>query len=173
MLGGNVVFRKMKDGSIIMANAPKPRKGNSEAQQESIDRFSYAVKYAKHQMTIPERKDLYKKGINNKHTSAHAVARQDLLNPPEIIDISAADYRGVPGDMIRVWATDDFRVATVTVSIFAADSSTVETGLAIPRGKKGLWRFTTTEKNPNVEGCTVKVTVKDFAENTVVGTVEL
>lgn len=172
-LGDNVVFRKLKNGKILMVNKPKRRKGNSELQQKAIDHFKEAMDYATAQMKDPERKALYEKGINDDQTSAHAVAKNDWFNAPVIKDITADNYTGAPGEMIRVWATDDFRVESVTVAIFGADGSVVETGSAVLRGKKGLWRMTTTIQNPQVDGTIVGVEVKDYAGNSAVGTMEL
>jgi len=110
-------------------------------------------------------KELYATGITHKKFSAHHVAVSDFLNAPEIHEIDAKDYHGNPGDIIRVRATDDFKVTSVKVIITDADGKVIETGEAMSRGKKGLWRMAATMLHANVTGAVIKVEANDVAGN--------
>jgi hypothetical protein len=172
MLGGNFVYKQWR-GRIIMANKPAKRKGNSARQQQQVDRFREAIDYAKQQMANPERKALYEKGINDRKFSANAVALSDRLHAPKIHEIGAMNYSGEPGEIIRIRATDDFMVASVSVTITGGDNQVVEAGEARPRGKRGLWRMTTTVRNTHVPGTVIAVEAKDMAGNETLSTLTI
>ena len=166
MLGKNFVYRQW-NGRTIMANKPKKRGKLSEKQLAQVTRFQYAAEYARERTKSPEYKHLYQRGVDPKKDmfSAYAVALRDFLNPPKVSDVDAKDYTGEAGQIIRVRATDDFMVKSVTVTITSAENKVIETGEAIARGKKGLWRMTTTVRNANVRGTVIMVVAKDLAGN--------
>jgi hypothetical protein len=93
------------------------------------------------------------------------VAVSDYLHAPKIHEIQAENYSGEPGEIIRIRATDDFMVASVSVTITGGDNHVIEEGEAQPRGKRGLWRMTTTVRNTNVPGTVITVVAKDMAGN--------
>lgn len=163
-IGDNVVLKKLGDTQYL-ANKGGKRKKSSEKQLVQMDRFSLAIWYANRQIVKPERRALYEKGIDGKKRHAHAVAMSDYLNVPVIHGLDVNDYHGEPGGMIRVRATDDFRVATVSVTIKGPDGQVIEAGMATPRGKRGLWRMATTARNSNLAGSVVEVVATDYASN--------
>lgn len=166
MLGNNIVYRQ-RNGETIVANRPKKRKGLSAKQQLTVDRFRTATIYAKRCMKRTEYKALYARGIDDKKLSAYAVALSDHLNPPTIQEIDVKDYHGRAGEIIRVRATDDFKVVSVKVRITDAGNNLIEEGDAQARGKRGLWRMITTVGNTNATGLTITATARDVAENAV------
>lgn len=168
MLGNNFVYRRLAGDRLCMANRPKKRKGGLSARQDVVvDRFSDATYYAKNKTAIPEFKALYRKGINKNEgiNSAYNVAINDYLKPPQIAGIDAKDYTGEAGQLIRVRATDDFMVESVTVIIVSAEDEVIEQGEAVARGKKGLWRYATTVRNVNLKGRYVVAIAKDMPGN--------
>lgn len=167
MIGNNFVIRQMKD-RIIIANKPCKRKRTSEKQLQQNTRFRYANEYAKRAMAVPALKALYAKGIGGTKRTAHQVAVGDFLKAPVVHEIEVKDYTGVPGELIRVRATDDFRVASVSITITAADGRVIEKGVATPRGKRGLWRMSTSVRNPDARGTVIEVVAKDYAGNETV-----
>lgn len=161
---GGVVYKRWR-GRTIMANRPRKRKKSTEKQKDQQDNFRMAVRFAKQACAIPEYKAIYAKGINDQKHSANAVALSDFLNSPEIRDIDVLTYSGAPGELIRVRAFDDFKVKAVSITITSADGTLIEKGEALPRGKRGLWRMTTTVRNTNAPGTVFSVVAKDFAGN--------
>lgn len=161
MIGDNFVI-KNGPTTQYMANKPTRRKKSSEAQLLQNRRLSMANKYGKEQIKNGERKALYEKGTK---FSAYHSAVSDFLVPPVIASIEADAYTGQPGEIIRIRATDDFRVATVTVSLERTDGTVIEKGNAVPRGKRGLWRMPTTTRNEVVKGTVINVEATDHAGN--------
>ncbi|MGC3942989.1 MAG: hypothetical protein QM762_00385 [Chryseolinea sp.] len=166
-LGNNFCYRQLPNGQTLMANKPSKREKLSDKQEIVVNRFSLATYYAKMKTAIPEFKALYKTGINKQELilSAYNVAIQDFLNVPTIEDVDVKDYTGQPGQLIRVRAFDDFKVTSVTVTITDINNVVIETGEAIARGKKGLWRYTTTVNIPNVRGTQIWASAKDLPGN--------
>jgi hypothetical protein len=169
MVGKNFVVKRTPRGGV-MSNKPKKRKKNSPLQEAQVSRFTYGIQYSREARKRPGMKELYATGITLKKFSAHHVAVSDFLNAPEIHEVDAKDYHGNPGDIIRVRATDDFKVTSVKVIIMDADGKVIETGEAIPRGRKGLWRMTATLQHTNVAGAVIKVEANDVAGNTTKAT---
>ena len=157
-----------------MANMPKKRKGSSEKQKDQQTRFKNAVTFAKRATAHPQWKAMYENGINEKENkfSANAVALSDYLNPPEIGEINVLNYTGAPGELLRIRAWDDFKVATVHVTI-SRDNVIIEKGKAQPRGKKGLWRMMTTVRNESAPGTVITVVANDMAGNSTKKTVTI
>jgi hypothetical protein len=111
---------------------------------------------------------LYRKGITANKRSAHAVAASDFFHPPTIHYIKAPDYNGAIGAVMTIKATDDFRVASVAVTITNGHGVLLETGTATPyRLKPFIWKYKTTVINTAMRGTVVNVTAKDYAENKV------
>ena len=166
MLGNNFVYRQVH-GRTIMANRPKKREKLSEKQLAQTDRFSNAAYYATKQTEKPQYKTLYQRGIDLKKgiLSAYAVALRDFLNAPKIEQLDVKDYTGEPGQFIRVRATDDFMVSSVSITITNAENQVIEKGEAIARGKKGLWRMMTMVRNTQVKGTVITVVAKDLPGN--------
>ena len=162
-LGRTVVYKQWR-GRVVMANLPKKRKSSSEKQKDQQMRFHYAVKFAKRATANPQWKAMYEKGIGGNKFSANAVALSDFLNPPKIEEINVMNYTGAPGEIIRVRAWDDFKVASVTITIMR-DNTVIEKGKAQPRGKKGLWRMATSVRNASAPGTVFEVVAKDMAGN--------
>jgi hypothetical protein len=169
MVGKNFVVKRTPRGGV-MSNKPKKRKKNSPLQDQQVSRFTYGIQYSRECRKLPRMKELYATGITLKKFSAHHVAVSDFLHAPEIHEIDVKDYHGNPGDIIRVRATDDFKVTSVKVIITDADGNVIETGEAMPRGRKGLWRMAATVPHENVAGIVIKVEAKDVAGNTTKAT---
>ncbi|MEJ1239364.1 hypothetical protein WBG78_14605 [Chryseolinea sp. T2] len=170
-IGKTLVVKTLVDGSQVLANTPAKRKKHSAKQVEHLDRFKDAKWFAniwlvKH----PEIKAMYQQRAKGTIRNWHNLAIGDHMNPPEIHEIHIERYTGEPGEIIRVRATDDFKVASVKVTITAADGRKIETGEAQPRGKKGLWRFFTTVKNQEPQGTVITAMAFDLARNDVTAT---
>ena len=168
MLGQNFVYRRLPNGETLMANKPSQREGLSEEQKVVVNRFSDATYYAKKITKKTEFKELYKRGINKEKLilSAYNVAIKDFLNLPVVEAIDVKDYSGEPGQLIRARATDDFKVMSVSIVITDSNNQVIEKGEAIARGKRGLWRYTTTVRNLNLEGTVITVEAKDVPGHT-------
>ena len=164
-IGKTLVVKTLADGTQVIANTPAKRKKHSVKQVKHLGRFQDAKFFAKRVATKSDVKALYESRAKGTLKNWYNLAIGDKMNPPEIHEIHIGRYTGEPGEVIRIRATDDFKVASVSVEISTPDHKLVETGEAQPRGKKGLWRFFTTLKNPQPQGTVISVTAVDIPRN--------
>lgn len=169
-IGNTVVIKNLADGSQVVSNMPLKRKHHSVLQEQHLDRFQGAKSYAKRIGKKPELKELYERRALGTTRNWHNLAVGDCMNAPEIKEIHVENYMGEPGEIIRVRVTDDFKVASVEVTITDGQNQEIEKGLAQPRGKRGLWRFFTTIRNLQPKGTVIRVVAMDLAKNKATAT---
>ncbi|WPV64473.1 hypothetical protein [Chitinophaga sp. LS1] len=127
-----------------------------------------AVGYATGAMADPEKKALYQAGADGSRTaSAYNLAVKDAINPPEMKELKALNYKGEIGDKLPLHVKDVVEVASVEVSIVIADGTLVETGQTV-KFYKFCWQYTTTAANHAVNGSKVNVVATDLADNETV-----
>ncbi len=91
---------------------------------------------------------------------------QDALTPPVIERVDLSGYAGRAGDIIRVWATDDFMLMGVSVEIQDGHNNSVETGVAdIPEFEGGPWCYRATSTITDNQLVEISVLVVDVAVN--------
>ncbi|MEJ1237918.1 hypothetical protein WBG78_07315 [Chryseolinea sp. T2] len=169
-LGNTIVFRQGPTGPI-MANVPKKATSVHEKQIVVRERFLDAVQYANRQMLKDDVKAMYATGISKKKPSAYQVAVSDYLGAPKIKQIEADAYRGDPGKTIYVYASDDFRVASVAVVITSAAGEEIERGEAVlSTDLRDVWIYTTTASVSAFAGTVVSATAKDIPGNATLRT---
>ena len=159
-LGKQLVFRQVGERTIV-ASLPGPWvKPFTEPQQVHHQQFKEAIKYAKSVIADPEKKAGYKAAAIN-GMSAFNFAVSDYMNLPVILELDLSGYTGEIGSSIRIKAIDNFKVVSVSVSIFKADDTLVETGQAI-RSSNGLdWFYTSAYQNTEMKGGKIVATVTD------------
>lgn len=162
---GNMLVFSQQNGKTIVRKMPKKRKSISPQQQQQAKRFQEAIIYAKNAVKNPAKKALYateaKQGV-----SAYNVAVADLLHAPQIEKIDLSNYFGKIGDKIIVKVTDDFKVASVVVTITNADGSLVEEGNALIDDEQETdWIFTATKTNADLNGDKITIHAYDLADN--------
>lgn len=163
-IGKNFVIKTLVDGSQVLANMPTKRKKTSPKQKENEDRLTYANHYAAAQMAKPAIAEQYSRRAKGTTRNGFNLAVKDFSHAPEIHSIEAEEYDGNPGSIIRIRATDDFKVISVTVTI-TVGKTVIEKGQATPRGKRGLWRYTTTVKNARFKGSVITAEARDMPGN--------
>lgn len=106
------------------------RRKDSPAQRAQKLAFSEASAYADAHQTDP----IYiakAKGRKGKERQPYNVAMADWFHPPAILRIDLGGWRGAAGELIRILAVDDVRVAQVRVEIQDGAGALVEAGEAI------------------------------------------
>lgn len=167
-LGDLIVFRN-RNGKTIVANKPGSRTGElSEAQKEHQKHFQEATIYGKAALTDPATKAGYAAAASNGET-AYNVAVADFFHAPNIDEINVSNYTGKIGDAIKVKATDDFKVAEVSVAIYNADGSEVEHGLAVQSANGVEWVYTATADNASLDSDKIIVSVSDLPGHLTAG----
>ncbi len=97
---------------------------------ECWESFQEALAYAREARHLQE----YRQVARQRRASPMQVATADFLHAPEIHHIDLADYRGRPGDQIRIYASDDVTVTRVGVLIVDAANHLIEMGMARHEG---------------------------------------
>lgn len=89
----------------------------------------------------------------------------DFFHAPDIKDVDLSKYVGKIGETITIQATDNFKVTEVSVSIFNADGTEVEHGLAILSANGIDWVFTATAQNASLNGDRIVIRASDLPGN--------
>ncbi|HEY4787282.1 MAG TPA: hypothetical protein VIH57_14585 [Bacteroidales bacterium] len=163
-VGDLLVFR-MKGNKTYVSTAPEDKERvPSVAQKAQTKRFQEAIIYGKGVIADPTLKNAYQLSANGNQT-AFNVAVADFLHAPQIDEVDVSKYTGKAGDIIRVRATDDFKVAQVQISIYNSDNTLVEEGLAKQQTNPLDWVYTITVNNPETQGDKIVIRASDLPGN--------
>ena len=163
-LGKELVFREW-EGKTVVAKAPKSRTGKpTPAQEQNQENFLLASRYAKTILQDPAMAEGYAAALRPRQ-NVYSRALEDFVNPPKVTVINTRSYAGVAGDTIIIRATDDFRVASVLVEIYAADGSLLEKGNATQNANGVDYTYTATKANPQLAGTRIKAIAIDVPAN--------
>ncbi len=157
------VYRQVKDQTVVARRPVPSERDPSPRQLARRERFDQARLYAKTVLADPNRRRVYEALAAQCNRRADRILMADYLTPPaiELIDVSA--YRGQPGDVIQILATDDIEVVAVKVTIRRASGEVVEQGITTK--EHGLWRYPATAPVAAGENVTVLATARDRPGN--------
>jgi len=166
---GNLVFRRRKsDDKVFVSRQPAAFEGEpTDAQKAVQSKFQQAIIYGKTAVADPTVKALYEQK-KSAGQSAFNVAVADFFNAPNIQEIDVTAYTGQIESTIRIRATDDFTVESVSVHIVNGEGSLVEDGNAILQPNGVDWLFTATKLNESLVGDKITVTASDIPHNNTV-----
>lgn len=146
---GNLIFRKLKDGTIVVSAAPpkkdrrqkeRARKKRSPAQKAQNDHFTEASVYGKAAQFDPVYQELAAAAPSK---TAYNFAVSDWCHAPEIHRLE--QKKG----LIRVRATDNVLVTRVRISVLDGEGRIVESGEAIKR-RGNWWEYATQAQGPAI-----------------------
>jgi hypothetical protein len=162
---GRLVFVHEGD-SVFVRQAPAPRKEPfSAAQMAGISKFRLATLWAKALLRDPVMKAAYAR-VCHGHLSPFNMAVRDYLTPPVLHHVDLAGYTGKVGDVIRIRATDDFRVVQVPVEIRTVAGDLVEAGVADRSSDvNGEWLYSVQVTVPAGTTLTIEVAALDLPGN--------
>jgi hypothetical protein len=131
---GGLVFRQQGDGSpAVIAAAPMPQNRKPHPREAANQQgFREAAAFGNYVMRDRELRPRYAARKTPKLRSAYHVALADARNPPRVEAYVAPVLPLVPGQPIRIQATDDFEVTRVWVQLEAPDGTLLEEGEAVP-----------------------------------------
>lgn len=168
MIGRTLVFRRVGNETLV-SSAPSTGREPSPEQQTQRNRFRKAASYAKAQMTSSLMKRAYAQSVKGRNMlTAYNAAVMDYMISPEITEIDLAHYAGHTNDAIRIKAIDDFRVASVTVTISDASGVLIESGSAVMQVNGLEWVYTVSVNVSTLAGEKITVTATDLPGNTTV-----
>ncbi|MDY3315925.1 hypothetical protein PG593_08570 [Riemerella anatipestifer] len=161
---GDLLVFSQRNGKTIVSKVPTKTAKQSDKQKEQTKKFQMAVLYAKNSLQNPSDKQEYELAASKEAgLSGYNIAVADLLNAPKIEKIDLTNYKGKKGDTIKVVATDDFKVVSVSVEIQNSDGSLVEQGEAVEQGLE--WVYTATVDNPELSGDKIIIRATDKPDN--------
>jgi hypothetical protein len=145
MFARQVVF-KTRLGTRYAAGPPRVNKKRKPTpNQVRVQRkMKVCNKYAFFAITDANVKQAYAAAATGGQTAVN-VAFKDAWHPPVVHSIIANAYRGNPGDFIFVQASDDFKVASVKVSIVDNAGALIESGEAVLQN--ALWMYAATVRH--------------------------
>ena len=167
MMGG-IVFRCRGDKSIMSKRPDCSRVVKTKAQKANMKRFAAATVYGKKVLSDPMLREKYEKK-KKMYQSIWNAAISDFMSRPKIQTIDVKDYKGLPGNEIRISARDRFKFEAVIVTILNILGQVIESGRAVanPLSDGMEWVYKTTVMNPSYKGSKIVVRVGDLPGNVV------
>ena len=165
-MGKQYVYKQRGDNTH-MAKMPRINKNlvATERQVKVRDLFAEGALYAQGVVSSPELKKEYAKKAPAGKT-AYNMAFRDFLKAPVVKSIDASKYNGTPGTPIVIKAKDDFRVASVMVSIHSATGTLIEQGEATLNPiNRNQWIYSTVQSNTSITGSIISATARDLPGN--------
>jgi len=165
---GNAVLR-WRGGKSILSKMPDcSRVVKTKAQKANMKRFAAATIYAKKVLGDPMLREKYEKK-KKMYQSIWNAAISDFMLKPKVDAIDVKDYKGLPGNEIRISTPDKFKLVTVIVTILNILGHVIESGRAsaMPSSGDMEWVYKTTVMNPSYKGSKVVVRVVDLVGNVV------
>ena len=163
---------KKRNGKIYLANKPRIRKDRVPTRNQRLvqEKSKRCTLYAQRANKDEETRRKYK-AMAEEHQTAYNVAFRDAYHTPEVNSIITEGYKGNAGDIIVVEATDDFKVAGLTVEIRDPGDKLIERGGAGINTGELNWIYTVKCQNDKLAGTSIKVTAIDLPGNE--GTMEI
>jgi hypothetical protein len=164
MFGKQVIYKERKGRPYVAAppNVNENRKPTA-GQRRSQMNFSECTAYAKHAIQDAATKSAYQAAAQP-WQSAYNKAHQDAHYMPEVKSIHFQGYKGQAGNLIYINAVDDFRVASVTVTICDSAGIMVEQGAA-DRINDTAWMYLAITSHEQVTGFSIKAEAVDLPGN--------
>lgn len=164
-IGKTLVIRQTRHG-IVLANRPSKPKRTHEVQKRTREKFTNAARYANEQMRNWETRSMYQSAVKNKLQSAYQVAVTDYLRSPIVHSIDTSEYNGAAGHEITVFASDDFRVASIDLIIRDDMHQIMEQGVATRmKALRNEWVYVTTNELAVASGYTIEARARDIPGN--------
>jgi hypothetical protein len=165
---GDVVLRWCRGKSIMSKRPDCSRVVKSKAQKANMKRFAAATLYGKMVLTDPKKCEYYRKK-KKMYQSIWNAAISDFMSKPKVQTIDLKDYKGLPGNEIRISARDRFKFEAVIVTILNILGQIIESGPAFARSSSEYmeWVYKTTVMNPSYKDSKVVVRVVDLVGNVV------
>jgi hypothetical protein len=154
---GDLVFKRYGDRVILASKPDLTGREPSPAQAAHQERFKQAALYGRMMLADPETKALYETAAKSNGQPVFSLIVADFFNAPSINEVDVSRYSGAAGDVIAVWASDDFAVVEVQVSLSDDEGNLLENGSAVETVAGGWWHYTAATLVP--VGTVVRITV--------------
>jgi hypothetical protein len=164
-IGKQLTFRQIGGQTFVSNYQKAPAVAATEKKLAAQARFGIATAYARRAVKDPELKVLYQALVKGGQR-AFNIAMRDSLNAPVVESILAENYHGHVSDQITVQATDDFKVASVVVSIYNQSGDLIEEGNAtVQKDEEMKWLYKVQQENPGLAGSRIIAVATDLPGN--------
>lgn len=153
------------DGQNLARRMPEANAERTESQDANSHRFKAAGIYARAATADPLLKAAYEAACVG-HQNARNLAIRDAMRPPVIQELHLEGYTGKPAELLRVKATDDFRVKTVLLTIRDPQGNLIEEGPAEWNRETDEWLYLTRVAVASGQTVSVAALAKDHPGNT-------
>lgn len=169
---GDLVVRQRGQQTLVQLRSRQPDQQNPSADQGvQRDRFKQAAQYAAKMLADPLVQEHYRQLGTQRRTPPNALLISNFLTPPSVDKVDTSAYHGRAGDLVRVLATDDIEVVSVSVTIRNAAGETIESGAA--QKDHGVWSYTATLTVPGRQGLVIEAVARDRPANCAMKSVPL
>jgi hypothetical protein len=162
---GKLIFHKKSHRVVAYVAPAAGQTATTAGQLAERTLFQDAHKYAKAVQQQPEVWAKYQAEATRCHSSPVELAIADYMQGPVIQDVYLHQYRGQPGDPIRILASDGFRVAGVQVTITNGAGEAVESGPAVYKPGTADWLYKAIIVNPALPGSRIRIQAQDLPGN--------
>jgi hypothetical protein len=163
---GDLVFARFKNGKVIVRRRPVRKAEKQPGEKANQQSFIKAVAYAKAVWNSqPELQAKYQAAAQQQGRQGFHLAKADFRLPPKVGEVDLSGYRGSPGDLIRVIATDDFAVKEVLLVLRHLNGALIEQGAAMP--DHGIWSYQAQTQVPAGETISVEAIAVDYPGHAV------
>jgi hypothetical protein len=166
---GDMLFRHQFDQEYVGKMPDFSGVVPTENQIAQQDKFRLATVYGKAVMANATTKAEYAAAGKSRQVPAFALAVADFLNPPVVDEIDLSGYTGKIGDKISIRASDDYKVASVSVAIRDQGGAVLESGATVKQ-TDGSWQYTATSALAEGQAVSIEVSAKDAPGHTTTRT---
>ncbi|MFA0961141.1 hypothetical protein AB9P05_05015 [Roseivirga sp. BDSF3-8] len=167
MVRNAIVYRQRAGRTIVSARPAKSSKPLSDKQKAHHRRFKRATGYAKSVGSDERMYALYKAGAHG-FNSWQNVAVKDYMHAPVVDDVFVSEVKDGRPACIRVYAHDDFHVASLSITLRDAEGVVLEGGEASTVIVNGVYEYRLTGELPGAKGLCVTVVARDLPGNETV-----
>jgi len=139
---GDLVFVQEGDSISVRQAAEKRPQLRTPAQTAHTSRFVVASRWARTLLVDAAMRTLYQQACHD-HLTPHNIAVRDYMHAPVVDAIDLESYTGNPGDVIRILASDDFKIVRIAVQILTVRRQILEEGEAEWNAGAGSWVYMT------------------------------
>ena len=143
----------------LLAREPIFHDGVPGAETTQRESLRAAATYA----SFAQSHEVYVNKARGQEATAYSLALADWLGGPRLLEIDIDDWTGEVGQMIRIKARDNIRVARVSVVIRDVQGHVLEKGEAVRSAAGGpWWIYTTHTRIPLAPFPSVEATARDL-----------
>jgi hypothetical protein len=161
---GDMVYYELDGQAVARRLGERSKKDPTAAQLAHREKVRKAAYWARATMADPVQKAEYRVKCEG-HQTPYNIAVRDFLTAPVIERLDLAAYTGKAGGSVKIKASDDFQVQSVSVVIRDAANNLIEEGSAIRGADPKDWQYTTRVEVAGGSSVQVEVTAMDRPGN--------